>query len=190
MQRSAPSRAPVSLDLTVVDAAHLRYFQTVCAPEFSLFYQSEKWADIVLRASWTDRSFRRIALAIGALSRSRYESHVLQGCSVHEYALQHYNLAIREISQLDDSPQNLLRIVLTSIALITLEFLLENYDRVQFHLRSAMPILGAIHQRFEPESTVLVQALAYIQEMVSSTYWVYSGYAQTSVCTSSGLLAP
>lgn len=186
MQRSAPSRPPASLHLPETDAGHLCYFQTVCAPEFSLFYESNKWTDIVLRASRTDQSFRRIALAIGALSRNRYESHRLQQHPVDRYALQHYNLAIRELYQLDDSPQNLFRIVLTSIALITLEFLLENYDRVQFHLNSAMPILGAIHKRFEPETTVFMQALAYIQEMVMSPYWIRSGFSQSNVCAWSG----
>ena len=124
-----------------------------------------------MRASQTDQSFRRIALAIGALSRNRYERNWQQQYPIDEYALFQYNLAIRELRQMDGSPQNLFRTVLASIALITLEFLLENYNRVQFHLDSAMAMLGAIHRRFEPETTTMLQAIAYIQEMMLSPYW-------------------
>ncbi|KAF1979438.1 hypothetical protein BU23DRAFT_595296 [Bimuria novae-zelandiae CBS 107.79] len=105
---------------------HFDYFQAVCAPEFSMFFQMSTWTNIVLRAAWEDQSFRRIALAISALTRSRYERCRQQRYPAIEYALWQCNLAIRELSHLDNSLQNLLRMVLMCISLITLEFLLEN----------------------------------------------------------------
>jgi hypothetical protein len=167
---SGPSRACSSLQLTNSDTMHFEYFRLICAPEFSLFFQTGTWSNIVLQAACSDQSFRRIALAISALTRSRYMGSSQQH-TADRYALCQYNMAIRELNLLDRSPQNVLRIVLACIMLITLEFLLENYNRVQIHLRSAISMLGTLERRFEPETTFYLQAITYVQVMMSCRWW-------------------
>jgi len=165
-----PLISPSSLQLADTDAIHFDYFRFVCAPEFSLFFQADTWSGLVLQAARTDQSFRRIALAVGALSRSRYATSQQQ--PQDGYALRQYNLAIRELSLLEHSPRNVLRITLASIILIALEFLLENYNRVQIHLRSAIFMLSALEEgQFESETAFYLQALTYVQDMMSCRYW-------------------
>jgi hypothetical protein len=161
-----PSRACYSFQLADSDTMHFEYFRLVCAPEFSLFFQTGTWSNIVLQAACTDQSFRRIALAISALTRSRYVGSSQQR-PADRYALCQYNMAIREINLLDHSPQNVLRIALACIMLITLEFLLENYNRIEIHLRSAVSMLSTLERRFEAEVTIYLQAITYVQDMMS-----------------------
>lgn len=165
--------SPPSLHLGDTDAIHFDYFRLICAPEFALFFQIESWSSIVLQAASSDPSFRRIALAVGALSRSRYTLSSQQQAA-DRYALCQYNMAIRELGLLEHSPRNIFRIVLASITLIVLEFLLENYNRVRIHLRSALSMLSAIKLRFEEETALYFQALTYIEDMLSCQHWTTS----------------
>lgn len=165
------SPAVPSLQLPDSDKMHFDYFRVICAPEFSLFFQTDKWSGIVLRAACMDPSFRHIALAVGALSRSRYMGPIQQQ-PADRYALCQYNMAIRELGLLGKSPESVIRIVLACIALIVLDFLLENYNRVQIHLHSAVSMLSALEQEFETETKFYLQALTYIQDMMSCRYWV------------------
>ncbi|KAF2449963.1 hypothetical protein P171DRAFT_203377 [Karstenula rhodostoma CBS 690.94] len=147
---------------------HFEYFRLICAPEFSFVFETDTWSNIVLQAACTNASFRRIALAVGALSRSRYMKSSRQ--TAERYALCQYNMVIRDLGLLNHSPEIALRIVLACIMLIVLEFLLENYDRIQIHLRSAVSMLSALDGQFETETIFYVQALAYIQDMMSCRY--------------------
>lgn len=129
----------------------------------------ETWCSRVLQAVCNDRPLCRIALAVGALSRSRYTGIGAQQ-PPDRYALVQFNLAIRELSLLDHSQDNVLRVVLASITVIVLEFLLENYSRIRIHLRSAIKILSTLERRLDSDTTFYLQALAYIEEMLPNPY--------------------
>ncbi|KAK7184979.1 hypothetical protein DPSP01_002805 [Paraphaeosphaeria sporulosa] len=169
LDNTIPSSPTCTLRLADSDTMHFEYFRLICAPEFSLFFEMHTWSGIVLHAAYTDQSFRRIALAVGALSRSRYIKSG-QHQPAESYALRQYNMAIRELSLLDHSPENVLRIVLACITLIVLEFLLENYSRVEIHMRSAVSMLSALQRGFDIQTIFYLQAITYIQDTMSVYY--------------------
>jgi len=143
---------------------HLDFFQVVCGPEFALFFEVPGWDHFILRLVNSQPSFRHAALAVSTLSRHRYFAPQQDRAPILSYALQQYNSSIRELSRLDHSRQSKVIVIVASFIFVALEFLLENYDRLQSHIRSAFAILHDLVKADAPESAYLRHALLCISE--------------------------
>ena len=131
------------------EVLHFEYFRVVCIPEFSLYFQEVMWETIVLQAISSEPCMRHAALAISALTRSRYHPSEAGDApyqieSAIEYSMKQYNLAIQKLNKrLDISTQSWELAILGSIIFTAFEALQGHDNRVQMHLRSAFAILEA-----------------------------------------------
>src|ERR1700761_9193893 len=89
------------------DNIHFTYFRTICAPDFTLYFELPIWEGLVLQAATTEPAIYHAALAISALSRIRCHpdhSGFLSNLELELFAITQYNLAIRTLNQaLDES---------------------------------------------------------------------------------------
>ena len=128
------------------DTVHFEYFRLVCAKEFALYFELPPWETTLLRVVHTEPCLHHAALALGALSRSRYQPGSLrslhQSTSPIEYATTQYSLAIERLNnRLDASSYSYELAVLASIIFIALEVLQEHGNQVQALLRISWAIL-------------------------------------------------
>ncbi|KAJ4209692.1 hypothetical protein NW759_013339 [Fusarium solani] len=100
------------------------YFLSICAQEFSLYFQSPIWERFVLYAVHAEAWAFHAALAISVLSRRSYApSHNNTTLQV-DFPTLHYNQAIRALNQrLDTTAESAELAVLGSVLFINLEFL-------------------------------------------------------------------
>jgi hypothetical protein len=100
------------------------YFLSICAQEFSLYFQSPIWERFVLYAVHAEAWAFHAALAISVLSRRSYApSHNNTTLQV-DFPTLHYNHAIRALNQrLDTTAESAELAVLGSVLFINLEFL-------------------------------------------------------------------
>lgn len=125
------------------------YFQTVCSPEFLLYFEDSCWGTTVLQAAYVEPCIYHAAVAIGALSRSQYHPQSswntqFPSNKAFEFAMKQYNLAIQAFStRLDDSARSTELALLGSLVFIALEVLIASGagGRVMVHLRSAFALL-------------------------------------------------
>ena len=76
---------------------HMEFFCTICAPEFSLFYELSVWETINLQGTLVEPALHYAALAIGSLSRSRYYPDLQQTSSAIHFSIRQYGLAIQAL---------------------------------------------------------------------------------------------
>ncbi|TVY52008.1 hypothetical protein LCER1_G007052 [Lachnellula cervina] len=121
---------------------HMEYFQSVCAGEFSLFFERPEWEQIILQGSLAEPALHHAALAIGALTRSRYHPDTWQTSSANSFSIRHYSIAIQDLHRrLDGSSQSLELAVLTSVVFSLIEFLLGLDSQVEIHIQSGCAML-------------------------------------------------
>jgi hypothetical protein len=157
---------------------HYEFFQHMCTKEFSLYFGTAVWDDIIMRALLTEPCIFHAALAIGATSRLRYfpsDSLNITNFSA-EYSMKKYNLAIRELNNhLDGSARAYELAILASIVFIYLEIFLQEKDKVQMHLQGARAIIQtcqnvpitAGHEftnfRFSPNLEIFISAISFLE---------------------------
>ena len=73
---------------------HIEYFQVVCVREFSLFFELPAWENIILQGTLAERALHHTALAIGALTSSRYHPDIWQTPPAIVFLIRHYSMAI------------------------------------------------------------------------------------------------
>ncbi|KAF3404710.1 hypothetical protein DPV78_002683 [Talaromyces pinophilus] len=174
------SLAPLN---NAIDQAHFDYFVNVCTREFSLYFESPAWENIVLQAACTESCIRHSALALGAMSRHNYRHHLQLPQSsdlLLEYSMMQYNMALRALNDtLDGSMRSLELAILGSIVFIAFEVLWGADTRVKVHMDGAFSILnsltGADVWYTRTYSQCLVSALKRLSEQISS----FGGYLAT-----------
>lgn len=132
--------------LSPVDAGLFDFFRFICAPEFSLYFQSPLWRGFVFQAVQTEPWAFYAALAISALSREHYTPghsvnvRGLSAKSFFDYATIRYNQAIRCLNKrIERAVESAELAVLGSILFVTIEFLQQTHSTHQFSGRTASP---------------------------------------------------
>lgn len=116
-------------------------FQAVCAKEFSLFFELPAWENIVLQGTVAEPALHHAALAIGALTRSRYYPHTEQLMS-SSFSIRHYSMAIRNLHRrLDESSQSLELAILASVFFTYVEFLLALDNQIEVHVKAGSAMI-------------------------------------------------
>ena len=137
----------------------MEYFQVVCAREFSLFFELPAWEHIVLQGTLAEPALHHAALAIGALTSSRYHPNTCQTPPAMEFSIRHYNLSIQDLyRRLDGSSQSLELAVLTSVVFSYIEFLLELNSQVEMHIQAGCALLENLCTRYDGISAVATKA--------------------------------
>ncbi|KAF4610382.1 hypothetical protein G7Y89_g15737 [Cudoniella acicularis] len=103
-----PTSLPLHLrNLTHAEAAHYDYFRLICAQDFALSLNSALWATLLPQTAHREPSIYHAALAIAALSKDAYsprprlsrDTIASSNCNfATEFAITHYNLAIRTLN--------------------------------------------------------------------------------------------
>ncbi|KEF59626.1 uncharacterized protein A1O9_04472 [Exophiala aquamarina CBS 119918] len=150
-----PSAKPLLED----EHAHMEYFQVVCAGEFSLFFEIPAWETIILQGTLIEPALHHAALAIGALTSSRYHPEIWQTASAIVFSIRHYGLAIQDLHRrLNGSSSSLELAIVTSILFSYIEFLLGFDSRVKMHIQAGCAILGELSIRRYQRLVVSTQA--------------------------------
>ena len=152
-------RYPSARPLLDNELAYMEYFQVVCAGEFSLFFELPAWESIILQGTLAEPAMHHAALAIGALTSSRYHPGMWQITpSAIAFSIRHYSMAIQHLHRrLDDGSSSSLELaVITSIVFSYVEFLLDS--RFEMHIRAGRAILEDLYVRHD--RTVVVSAQA------------------------------
>jgi len=128
----------------------MRYFQVVCAAEFSLFFELPAWEHVILQATVTEPALHHAALAIGALTSSRYHPDMWGKRPTIEFSVRHYSMAIQELGrQLDESSQSLEVAIIASVAFSYIEFLLGLESRIEIHVQAGRNLLEDLYKRLD-----------------------------------------
>jgi len=123
------------------------FFRLVCAKEFALLFGNPLWENLVLSTAHAEPSMYHATLAISALSRMHYStaenfSDLGYNCSVNEYSLLQYNLAIQFLNtRLDGSAQSAWLAVLGSIIFINIDFLRGQFTLTSVHLCGGLSLV-------------------------------------------------
>ena len=126
----------------------MEYFQVVCAGEFSLFFELPAWENIILQGTLAEPALHYAALAIGALTRSRYHPDIWQTHPAIAFSIRHYSMAIQDLyRRLDGSSQSLELAVLTSVVFTYIEFLLGLDSQLEMHIQAGCAILENLYTR-------------------------------------------
>jgi hypothetical protein len=134
---------------------HMEYFQVVCAGEFSLFFELPAWKNIILQATLAEPVLHHAALAIGALTSSRYHPDIWHIPPAIAFSIRHYSTAIQDLRRrLDGSSQSLELAVLTSVVFSYIEFLLGLDSRTVMHIQAGCAILENLYTRTLAVSTL------------------------------------
>jgi Fungal specific transcription factor domain len=157
-------RYPSARPLLDGEHKHMEYFQVVCAGEFSLFFELPAWETILLQGTLAEPALHHAALAIGALTSSRYYPDTWQTPRAIEFSIRHYSMAIQDLHRrLDGSPQSLELAVITSIAFSYIEFLLGLDSRLEMHIQAGCAMLENLYPRNERTLAVSTQGGANCQ---------------------------
>jgi hypothetical protein len=155
--RSLP--CPSARPLLDGEHKHMEYFQVVCAGEFSLFFELPAWKNIILQGTLTEPALHHAALAIGALTSSRYYPGIWQTPPAIVFSIRHYSMAIQDLHRrLDGSPQSLELAVLTSVVFSYIEFLLGLDSRVEMHIQAGCAMLKNLYPRHDRTLALSTQA--------------------------------
>jgi hypothetical protein len=141
----------------------MEYFYVVSAGEFSLCFELPAWENIILQGTLAEPALHHAALAIGALTRSRYYPDVWQTPRAIAFSIQHYSMAIQDLHcRLDQSSQGLEVAVLASIVFSYIEFLLGIDSRVDVHIQAGCALLKNLYTRPDrrPDRTLAVPTQA------------------------------
>jgi hypothetical protein len=132
----------------------MEYFHLICAKDFALFFDLPLWEPLILRHTQHEAFLHHAALAIGALSRSRYHppatnttSMASQPSTATSFAIHHYGTAMHTLhSRLrgNDSVQKLQLAALASVVFSQIEFLLGIDSQLEVHLRAGHAVLGEL----------------------------------------------
>lgn len=124
---------------------HMEYFQAVCAAEFSIFFEDPAWKTTILQCILVQPTLHHAALAIGALTRSRYHPRQWQQEQLTIFSIEHYRIATQGlILRLDGSVQSLELAILASILFGYIEFLLGIDSMIMMHVRAGFYILETL----------------------------------------------
>jgi hypothetical protein len=160
-------RYPTARPLLNGEHEHMEYFQAVCAGEFSLYFELPAWKDIVLQGTLTEPALHHAALAIGALTRSRYHPDIGQTPAAISFSLRQYSMAIQDLHRrLDGSSQSLALAILTSVVFSLIEFLLGFESRVEMHVQAGCAMLENLYARHD--RTLMVPTLSGLNLQVGS----------------------
>ena len=123
------------------------YFRSICAQEFSLYFQSPIWERFVLYVAHAEAWAFHAALAISVLSRRSYTPLHNDTTLQTDFPTLHYNQAIRALNQrLDATAESAELAVLGSVLFINLEFL-RAHTLEHEPSRVNAPSLVAVHLR-------------------------------------------
>ncbi|KAL3453025.1 hypothetical protein BJX65DRAFT_265350 [Aspergillus insuetus] len=146
-----PSARPL---LTETEVSHMEYFHLICAKEFAVFFDLPVWEPLILQHTVHELVLHHAALAIGALSRSRYHppatdttSMASQPSTAMSFATRYYGLAMQALHNRlyeDHSVQNLELAALASVVFSQIEFLLGIDSQLVVHLRAGYAVLGEL----------------------------------------------
>jgi hypothetical protein len=137
----------------------MEYFQAVCAGEFSLFFELPAWENDILQGALAEPALHHAALAIGALTSSRYHPNIWQTPPAIAFSIRHYSMAIQDLHcQLDGSSQSLELAVLTSVVFSYIEFLLGLDSQVKMHIQAGCAMLKNLYLRHDRTLAVSTQA--------------------------------
>lgn len=143
-------RYPSAKPLLDTEHKHMEYFQVVCAGEFSLFFELPAWENIILQGTLAEPALHHAALAIGALTSSRYHPDIWQTPPAIVFSIRHYSMAIQDLHRrLDGSSQSLELAVLTSIVFSYIEFLLGLDSRLKMHVQAGCAMLENLYPRHD-----------------------------------------
>lgn len=149
---------------------HMEYFQVVCTEEFSLFFELAAWKDILLQATLAEPALHHAALAIGALTSSRYHPDIWQTPPAIAFSIRHYSLAIQDLRRrLDGSSRGLEVAVLTSLVFSYIEFLLGLDSRATMHIEAGCAMLENLYTGHDRTPAVSTQAGSNCQLGILST---------------------
>lgn len=130
-------RYPSARPLLDGEHEHMEYFQVICAGEFSLFFELPVWRNIILQGTLAEPALHHAALAIGALTRSRYHPDIWQTPQAIAFSIRHYSMAIQNLQcRLDESSQSLEVAILASVVFSYIEFLLGRDSRIEMHIKA------------------------------------------------------
>jgi hypothetical protein len=137
----------------------MEYFQVVCAGEFSLCFELPAWENIILQGTLAEPALHHAALAIGALTRSRYQPDIWQPPTAISFSIQHYNMAIQNLHRrLDASSRGLEVAVLARVVFSYIDFLLGIDSPVEMHIQAGCAILEKLYTT--PDKTLAVSTQA------------------------------
>lgn len=152
-------RYPSARPLLVGEHEHMEYFHVVCAGEFSLFFELPAWENIILQGTLAEPALHHAALAIGALTSSRYHPDIWQTPRAIAFSIRHYSMAIQNLhGRLDESSQSLEVAVLASVIFSYIEFLLGLDSRLEMHIQAGCAMLENLYTR--PDRTLAVSTQA------------------------------
>jgi hypothetical protein len=152
-------RYPTARPLLGNEHKHMEYFQVICAGEFSLFFELPAWEDIILQGTLAEPTMHHAALAIGALTSSRYYPNIWPAPPAIAFSIRHYSMAIQELHRrLDGSSQSLELAVLTSVVFSYIEFLLGIDSRFEMHIRAGCAMLKDLYTRHDKKLAVGTQS--------------------------------
>jgi hypothetical protein len=152
-------RYPPARPLLDSEYKYMEYFQVVCAGEFSLFFELPAWENVILQGTLAEPALHHAALAIGALTSSRYHPDIWQTFPAVAFSIRHYNMAIQDLCRrLDRSSQSLELAVLTSVVFSYIEFLLEHNSQVEIHIQAGCAILESLSIRYDRPPRISTQA--------------------------------
>lgn len=153
-----PHRRLSSTEVTLFD-----YFRNTCAPEFSLYFDSDLWEGLVLQLAYTESFAFHAALATSALSWKHYcprSAWIHPDSSVSEYATTQYDCALRILnSRLADTVHGAQLALLGCMLFINVEFLQMTESRqsdqrmtlphnlVSVHLNGGRAILQSLKRK-------------------------------------------
>ena len=152
-------RYPSARPLLDGEHKHMEYFQVVCAGEFSLFFELPAWENILLQGTLAEPALHHAALAIGALTSSRYHPDKWQTPRAIAFSIRQYSMAIQDLHcRLDESSQSLEVAVLASVVFSYIEFLLGLDSRAEMHIQAGCAMLENLYTR--PDRTLAVSTQA------------------------------
>lgn len=163
-------------NLDWLQAGLFDYFQAVCAPEFSLYFQSNIWEGLILQIVYSEPWALKAALSISTLTRSHYTPGEVNflAASPFEYAMVCYSQAIIMLNGiLETSANGSYQAVIGTIIFVTVEFLQQTpipadnaktgrvLNHVHTHIQGGLAILrhGQLRQGVE----YLREALGLLQ---------------------------
>jgi len=152
-------RYPSARPLLDGEHEHMEYFQVICAGEFTLFFELPAWENIILQGTLAEPALHHAALAIGALTSSRYHPDMWQAPRAKAFSIRHYSMAIRDLyCRLDESSQSQEVAVLASVVFSYIEFLLGLDSRVEVHIQAGCSMLENLDTA--PDRTLAVSTQA------------------------------
>jgi hypothetical protein len=161
----------------------MKYFQVVCAGEFSLAFELPAWETIVLQGTLTEPALHHAALAIGALTRSRYHPDMWQTPRAITFSIRHYSMAIQDLHRrLDGSCQSLeitVLAVLASVVFSYIEFLLGRDSRIEMHIKAGNAMLENLNT--SPDRTLAISGQTGLNSQLGSLSTRYDLLASAMV---------